>query len=231
MLKKHRYVGVDFSEGETIWKYYPFPAFMALFENEKLYFTRAKCFADPNEFPVFEADANIVQLTKEAYEEEVKKFKEETFVNSWRLSDYESFGMWNAYADAATGVAIKSDVRSLFAAFNNIPKNSDISITAAKVDYIDNYVGMTQKYGNPFNFYYVALSKTKPYENEKELRLLYVDYQKDFQEDSTGFDIQTQTLIKEIYIGSSAKPYVKNLVESILKKRGINVPVIESIVK
>ncbi|MBR3567828.1 MAG: hypothetical protein IKN94_06090 [Salinivirgaceae bacterium] len=67
--------------------------------------------------------------------------------------------------------------------------------------------------------------------NEKELRLLYEDYQKVFQGDCIGFDFQTQTLIKEIRIGSSAKPYVKDLVESILKKRGINVPVIESIVK
>ncbi|MBR3567829.1 MAG: hypothetical protein IKN94_06095 [Salinivirgaceae bacterium] len=164
MLKKHEYVGVEFSEGETIWKYFPFPAFIALLETEKLYFTRANCFADPNEFPVFEADANILQLTPEVYKEEIERFKKETFVNCWRLSDYESFGMWNAYADAATGVAIKSDVRSIFAAFNNIPENRDISITAARVDYIDNYVGMTQKYGKPFNFYYVALSKTKPYE-------------------------------------------------------------------
>ncbi|MBO7433014.1 MAG: DUF2971 domain-containing protein [Salinivirgaceae bacterium] len=231
MLKKHRYVGVDFSEGETIWKYFPFPAFLALLEDGKLYFTRANCFADPNEFPVFEADAKIVQLTKDDYEKEIIKFKNGTFVNCWRLSDYESFGMWNAYADAATGVAIKSDVRSLFGAFNSIPENNNIPITAAKVDYIDNYVGMSQKYGKPFNFYYVALSKTKPYENEKELRLLYEDYQMDFQGNSAGFDFQMQTLIKEVYIGSSAKPYVKNLVESILKKRGINVPVIESIVK
>jgi len=231
MLKKHDYVGIDFSMGETIWKYFPFPAFMALVENGMLYFTRAKCFADPYEFPVFDADAEILRLPKETYEAEINRFKENAFVNSWRLSDCESFGMWNAYADTATGVAIKTDVNSLFSAFNDVPDNKDILVTAGKVDYLDSIYNVTQHYGQPFNFYYVALSKTKPYENEKELRLIFNDNDKETQTDSIGFPINIQTLIKEIYVGSSAKPYVKDLIENVLKKRGINVNVTQSIVK
>lgn len=229
MLKRHKYVGCDFSDSATIWKYLSFTAFLAMLEDKALFFTRAKCFADPNEFPVYEDDANVFPMKKEKYEEMVEQFKNEAFVNCWRLSEYESFGMWNAYADMAAGIAIKSDVKSLFSAFNSIPQNKEIDVLAGKVNY--DIRKMTQKPGWRLNVLFIPFAKTIPYENEKELRLLYHDYKKEITYDYKGYSVDIKTLIKEIYVGPSAKPYVKTLVENIIKKHGVNVPVIKSVVK
>ena len=107
------------------------------------------------------------------------RFLIRTFINCWCLSNYESFGMWNAYADAATGVAIKSDVKSIIDAFN-VPEYNNPDTTIGKVEYIDSK-GMTQKPGERLNFYYIAFSKTKPYENEKEIRLIHNDFTRNYK--------------------------------------------------
>ncbi len=229
MIKKHKYVGCGFSDSATICKYLSFTAFLAMLEDKALYFTRAKCFADPNEFPIYENDAEVFPMKKEEYEGMVEQFKNEAFVNCWRLSEHESFGMWNVYADMATGIAIKSDVKRLFEAFNSIPQNKEIDVWAGKVNY--DIRKMTQIYGKRLNVLYIAFTKTIPYENEKELRLLYHDYKKEITSDYKGYSVDMGALIKEIYVGPSAKPYVKTLVENIIKKHGVNVPVIQSVVK
>ncbi|MBR2194694.1 MAG: DUF2971 domain-containing protein [Salinivirgaceae bacterium] len=229
MLKKHKYVGCDFSDSATIWKYLSFTAFLAMLEDKSLYFTRAKCFADPNEFPVYENDAEVFPMKKEKYEEMVEQFKKKAFVNCWRLSEYESFGMWNAYADMATGIAIKSDVKSLFSAFNSIPQNTEIDVLVGKVNY--DIKEMTQKPGWRLNVLYIPFAKTIPYENEKELRLLYHDYKNEITSDYKGYSVDIGTLIKEIYIGPMTKPYVKELIEKILSHHGLNIPVKQSMVK
>ena len=194
-----------------------------------LYFSRAKCLADPNEFPVYEEDASVFPMGKKDYEIMVENFKEEAFVNCWRLSEYESFGMWNAYADRAMGIAIKSDVKSLLTAFNGIPQNNKYDVIAGKVSY--DIRKMTQIPEWRLNVLYIAFSKTKPYENENELRLFYNDYRKEIKSDYKGFPMDMTTLIKEIYVGPSAKPYVKELIKKILSHYGLNVPVKQSMVK
>ena len=229
MLKKHEYVANEFPNDGIIWKYFSLPAFLAMIEDGMLYFSRAKCLADPNEFPVYEEDANIYPIGKDDYVKMIEQFKDEAFVNCWRLSEYESFGMWNAYADRAMGIAIKSDVKSLLTAFNGIPENNGYSVLAGKVSY--DIRKMTQIPGWRLNVLYIAFSKTKPYENENELRLFYHDYRKEITSDYKGFSIDIAKLIKEIYIGPMAKPYVNALIEKILSHHGLNIPVEQSMVK
>jgi hypothetical protein len=229
MLKRHPYVACDFPDDAVIWKYFSFTAFLAMIEDGMLYFTRAKYLTDPKEFPIYKSDADAFPYPNKGYRMDVKGFKNNAFINCWRLSDYESFGMWNAYADAATGIAIKSDVKSLLEAFN-VPEYNNPDTTIGKVEYIDSK-GMTQKPGERLNFYYIAFSKTKPYETEKELRLIYNDYKKVFTSKAIGFQANMKTLIKKVYVGPNAKSYIKDLVEKILKKNNINAKVIKSIVK
>lgn len=228
MLKKHPYVACQFPDNATIWKYFPFPAFLTLLENRELYFTRVSTLDDPNEYPITERDANYFSLSLERYTDAVNRTKEKSFVNCWRLSEYESFGMWSAYADSATGIAVKSDVERLFAAFD---ENDERVVTAGKVAYIDTLSEMAQNPADRPNVFYIACAKTKPYENEKELRLCYEDSHRVIQDNYVGFPINITTLIKEIYVGSSAKPYVKDLIENVLRKHGIYVNVTQSIVK
>lgn len=133
---------------------------------------------------------------------------------------------WNAYADSATGVAIKTNVKTLFASIC-----TPLDITAGRVSYIDNRVEMTQKWGRALNIYHITFAKTRPYENEKELRLTYEKSGREEKPEFEGIPIDTIALIKEVHIGSSSKPYVQRLIKNILLHYGISVPVNKSIVK
>lgn len=228
MLKKHKYVGVGFSDDDIIWKYFSLPAFLAMLENGMLYFTRVSTLPDPNEFPITDLDIKGFGFQKENYVDAINRTKEKSFVNCWRLSDSEDFGMWNAYADAAKGIAIKSDMKRLFAAFDN-QQNDNRDIYVGKVAYIDNATERAQKYDDVFNCLFIAFSKTKAYQNECELRLCFEDREIDVNDFGIAVDISV--LISEIRVGSSAKPYVKSLIEKIILRYGLNVPVTESIVK
>lgn len=226
MIKRHAYVANDFSDDDTIWKYYPLPAFLALLEERKLYFTRADKLTDPNEFPITEDDAKAFRMSKDDYRISIEQIKAQTYLNCWRLSEYESFGMWNAYADAATGIAIKTDVRSLLASVD-----TQIPIIAGKVSYLDSRKEMTQKWGDALNIYYITFAKTRPYENESELRLAF---EKTRGEDGAEYEdipVNPQTLIKEIRVGSSSRSYVPKLIKKIMMHYGIDVPVEMSVVK
>lgn len=226
MIKRHTYVANDFSDDDTIWKYMPLPAFLALLEERNLYFTRADNLSDPNEFPIIENDAKAFRMSMEDYKMSINQIKEETYLNCWRLSDYESFGMWNAYADSSTGIAIKTDVKSLFSSVN-----TPIDITAGKVSYIDREIGMTQKWGAALNINYIIFAKTKPYENESELRLAFEIAGNIDKPDYRGIPINPTTLIKEVRVGSLSRPYVLGLIKKLLAHYSINVPVEKSIVR
>lgn len=228
MIKKHKYVANDFSDDATIWKYFSLPAFLAMLEDKMLYFTRADCMTDPNEFPLTELDAAAFNMSMEEYKMSIERIKAQTYINCWRLSNYESFGMWNAYADSATGIAIKTDVKCLFAS-----TNTSIDITAGRVNYIDSRSEMTQKWGKALNLFYVTFAKTNPYENERELRLTYekagtADIDKPISE---GIPVNPTTLIKEVRVGSSSKPYTRDLIKKIMLRYNIDIPVEKSIVK
>lgn len=228
MIHKHQYVANDFSEDDTVWKYFSLPAFLALLEDRMLYFTKADSFADPNEFPVTEKDASAFHMSFEKYKESVGQIKARSYINCWRLSDYESFGMWNAYSDAATGVAIKTNVKSLFASFDVMQPDIP-TITAGKVLYIDSLKEMTQKPSGPLNYFFIVFAKTKPYQSESELRLCFEDTKKAFGlKENIGVSVDLSTLIKEIYVGSSSKPYVQDLMKKILKRYDIDAQVKKS---
>lgn len=226
MIKRHKYVANDFSDDATIWKYMPLPAFLALLEEKKLYFTRADKLSDPNEFPIIENDAKAFRMSMEDYKVSIKRIKEETYFNCWRLSEYESFGMWNAYADSSTGIAIKTDVKSLISSVN-----TPTDITAGKVSYIDRVMGMTQKWGTVLNINYIIFAKTKPYENECELRLAFEIAGNVDKPDYMEIPVNPTTLIKEVRVGSSSKSYVPDLIKKLLAHYRINVPVEKSIVR
>ena len=231
MITKHPYVGNDFSDDNTIWKYFPLPAFLALLEDKMLYFTRASYLTDPYEFPITEKDAEQFLFSMDDYKKTIEQIKAKTFINCWRISDYESFGMWNAYSDSTTGIAIKTDVKSLFESFKDIQPDIP-TVYAMRVKYVDSLKETTQNPGDKLNLEYIVTTKTKPYLNECELRLKFEDAHKKFEEGSyIGVSVDTKTLIKEVFVGSSSEPYVPNLITKILNRYGINSPVMRSIVK
>ena len=233
MVNRHAYVGCDFNDDDVIWKYYTLPDFICLLQEKKLFFTRVDLASDPNEFPITEKDAQSFSFaTMEEYISEVNRIKGKSYINCWRMSEFESFGMWKSYSDIRTGVAIKTTVKRLIDSCNsqmNSDNNRDITI--GKVRYINNVDESTQMQRERLNFLYVVLSKTKPYENEQELRLTFECASNDTLEVSKPVNVNLQTLIQDIYIGAEAKPYHVEAIKNMLSLYGINVNVTKSNVK
>lgn len=93
MIKKLENIANDFNEDDVIWKYFPLPAFLAMLEDRRLYFTRVDCLGDTNEFPITELDSKAFRMSMDEYRESINRIKAQTYINCWRISDYESFGM------------------------------------------------------------------------------------------------------------------------------------------
>lgn len=228
MIKRHSYVQNAFSDDAMIWKYYKLPRFLDLIETRKLFFTRVDTFSDPNEFPITAKDAQAFHMNIGDYKNEFERIKRQTYVNCWRIDANESFGMWSAYSDLETGIAIKTQAGKLIAAYTE--RYGEYSITIGKVRYIDEKMEMVQIPGMPLNIFYNIFAKTKPYEYENELRLAFEDsVNKD--KEHLCIDINPHTLIEEIRVGAKAHPLYVRMVECILKENSINVPVIKSNIK
>lgn len=228
MVKRHKYVQNEFNDSDIIWKYYKLPRFLDLLYYQKLYFTRVDKFSDPNEFPITQKDARAFHMGIDIYQKEFNRIKQQTYVNCWRVDNNESFGMWSAYANIETGIAIKTTAGRLIASCNDIAGGKNITI--GKVRYIDEKTEMVQVPGMPLNVFYNVFAKTKPYEYENELRLAFEDStnkDKEYQ----SIDINLCTLIEEIRVGAMAHPLFVRMVDGVLKETDINVPVIKSKIK
>lgn len=228
MIKRHSYVQNEFDDGAVIWKYYKLPRFLDLIEKRKLFFTRVDKFSDPNEFPIIAKDAQAFCMSIDDYRCEFERIKRQSYVNCWRIDDNESFGMWSAYSDLETGIAIKTTAGKLIDAYNY--NEREVDITIGKVRYIDETDEMVQFPGMRLNCLYIVFAKTKPYEYENELRLAFEDSENKDKE-YLSIDINLCTLIEEIRVGAMAHPLYVQMVECILKENGINVPVTKSNIK
>lgn len=228
MVKRHAYVQNGFNDSDIIWKYYRLPRFLDLLKQRKLYFTRVDTFSDPNEYPITEKDAQAFRKNINDYTVMFEQIKRQSYVNCWRIDNNESFGMWSAYSNIETGIAIKTTAGRLIASCSEM--TGEKNITIGKVRYIDEKTEMVQVPGMPLNIFYNVFAKTKPYEYENELRLVFedrVNKDKEYQ----SIDINLRTLIEEIRIGAMAHPLYVRMVGCILKENDINVPVIKSNIK
>ena len=228
MLKRHKYVCNDFADSDVIWKYYKLSRFLDLLDQQKLFFTRVDKFSDFNEFPVTERDAKLFNMSLDECKSEFERIKRQAFVNCWRIYVNESFGMWSAYSDIETGIAIKTTVRNLIAACSE--KENDRDITIGKVHYIDDQSDGGQMLGMPLNTCYIIFSKIKPYEYENELRLYFEDWE-NREKEYLCIDVNLQILIEEIRVSAGSHPLYARMVDSLLKEKGIDVPVVRSIIK
>ena len=156
MVKRHKYVQNEFNDSDIIWKYYKLPRFLDLLYYQKLYFTRVDKFSDPNEFPITQKDARAFHMGIDIYQKEFNRIKQQTYVNCWRVDNNESFGMWSAYANIETGIAIKTTAGRLIASCNDIAGGKNITI--GKVRYIDEKTEMVQVPGMPLNVFYTSVS-------------------------------------------------------------------------
>jgi hypothetical protein len=154
----------------VVWRYMDFVKFVDLLERSSLWFTRADKLDDPREGDLTEME--LSQL-REAPSPEVaehnlgvfRSLRRENFLNCWTESG-ESMAMWNLYARAPGGVAIKSTIGRVKRAIENATEKIFIS----RVEYID-----WNSATFPNNVIAMYVRKAFGFAHESEVRMIIWD--------------------------------------------------------
>ena len=155
-----------------------------------------------------------------------KRSRRSFVVKCWFKGGEESYAMWNLYAGEREGVAIRSDVSSLW---NSFTEGQPVFV--GEVQYIDYKTDTFHELDD----FAPALMKRKGYANENEVRGYYRDVpMKDGEIDNSPEadnrpgvyrKIDLDMLVKEVRVAPGAAPWFVELVEAVTARYGLKVPV------
>ena len=250
MYEKHPVFEPPDDENIKIWRYLDIPKFLWLIEKKSLYFSRCDLLGDPFEGSL---PSSSNQVIFKAYDkkEYAKLFKidekddpeppssqilwrNDCYICSFHMNEHESAALWSIYARAKQGVAIQTTFKKLVDSLKSY-KISPVFI--GKMKYID-YTRETIDLSNSF---LPILYKRKSFEHERELRAvsmpideLYVPVSPERKErkpnppEGVSIPIDVDCFIERIYLAPTTKSWIKELLEAIIKKNGIEKPLEQS---
>ena len=232
MYVPHKWI-ITPDRSKTIWRYMSLDKFLSLLNDKQLYFARQDRFDDLKEGMRSKLDLSLYDEAVPGISKLIEEDKHGCgFINCWVMSDVEYFLMWNTYATLDKGIAIKSTVGNLI---DSLDPNDDRVIRISDVKYIDYSRQSTfDKADGSANDFARYFCKRKYFQQEKELMLVYYDYEKRLDSDNTEigllFDVSLETLIDEIYIAPQADDWYLNLIEEEVKLHKINKHVTRSLI-
>lgn len=160
-----------------------------------------------------------------------KEQREITFVSSWHCSQDESAAMWAQYLRTQEGIAIRSSYRRLTESFRSY---ADFDVLVGLVKYLDYEVDAIP-IGNAL---FPLMYKRRSFEHERELRAVIwtLEHGKNVPgsenrfKDVSGIYVPVDVvgLIDRIYICPTAPNWVRELVESLVRRFGFSFPVVQS---
>lgn len=217
----------------SILRYLDFTKFVSLVDRRELYFCRADLLGDRFEGSMSRANQ---RLRPEVYHDiptehldrmagVVRAFVAKTFVNCWTLADYESVALWRMYVGQTNGIAIRSTFARLTASFGDYPK----SVFVGLVKYLDWETDWTPE-GNSL---YPFVHKRRGFDFEHEVRGVVqfmdsVDDHLDMRprpEPGIYVPVDLEKLVSEVRIDPASGPWFTDLVASVLKRYGYDIPI------
>lgn len=208
---------------EKIIRYMNFAKLISLLETKRLFLARADKFEDldegllPNGYISInktEGDEidTLPKINHETIYEDIKRAKQNTYINSWNILKSESYALWKIYGEKY-GVAIQSDYEKIQALLKT--KKADIR----KVVYLDE--DDIYLHASPDNIPISILDffslKKKHYSYEEEIRIILFDDGNDVENTIKIENIQD--LVSKIYVSPFAEEWFVDLVRSIVQKR------------
>lgn len=240
MLQTHLFS--DPPEDDTnLLRYMDFAKFMSLLENQALFFVRADKLSDPYEGAP--PDHNVEYwyqqhsgLFKDTFNEMQVKTMEYIYknnrrfslINCWNESDKDLSVLWQKFTQGTYGVAIKTDFQTLRTSFIN-----EENFSIGRVKYIDYDTDIIPE----GNIYYPFMFKRKKFEIEKEIRVIIsawplesicVDLTQEICEVGKYYGVDLSVLVKEIIVSPKAEYWFVDLVNTLVSRYGLNVPVNQS---
>lgn len=246
MYKEHLIFEKPHNENVKIWRYMDFTKFVSILDKRALFFARADKLPDPFEGSYSKANIeirpklykdipefDIFQKSIQDFSKDVRKY---VIINSWHMNDCESAAMWRLYLKSDEGVAIQSTFKRLTRSFDNHLADN---IYIGKVKYID-YEAEWLPEGNLF---YPFLHKRKSFEHEQELRAIIlripstqvpsatarqIDLTREIFDLGAYVDVDTETLVENVFVSPTALGWFKDLVKSVMNKYDFRKPVKQS---
>ena len=242
MFQKHLFSDPP-EDDASLLRYMDFAKFVSLLEHQALFFVRADKLSDPHEGapPVlnkmlwYQQHSGLFEdIFNEMYVyamESILEFSRRfLLINCWNESDEDTFALWERFTQETYGLAIKTDFQTLRGCF----ENENFSI--GRVKYID-YDTDTIPAGN---IYFPFMYKRKKFEIEKEVRVAInalplgsdcIDITQDICELGKYYDVNFAVLVKEIIVSPKAEYWFVDLVNTLVSRYGLNVPVYQSKLK
>lgn len=231
-------------QSATIWRYTSLPKFINLITEGSLFCLLSSKFEDPKEGHL--SDPTREQL-RENYEdlsggtelfemniELIEELRKVTYLNCWRIDEYEDYGMWHAYTNSSSGIAIKTTIANLI---DSIEEGGGFEgrLAIKSVDYIDYRTEEQNSVGEgvffPFRF------KRVQHQNEKEFRIMVTDYPHRRMRIHDSFNapknqpilrevsIDPATLIEEIRLHPESGSALTQAVENVVQNLGDNIDI------
>jgi len=153
--------------------------------------------------------------------------RQEMFISCWFASEYESAAMWKLYLQSPEGIAIRTDHDTLAGALDRSPLTARTTL----VRYVD-YDKIPIPSGNAF---FPFVHKRLSFAHEAELRAIVwscEDVNKaHIPEGATEVtvDVAPEELMKSVHVSPTAPRWFGELVEQVLRRYGISIPVIRSV--
>ena len=212
-------------EETTLWKYLTFEKFLDFLLLKRMYFRRVDKLRDPYEClmpPGLYATAQD-EATPEAkksflrrHEQYINTERTKVFVNSWHINEHESEAMWKLFGGSGHSIAVQTTFGTLMSEL------APHKLTAGKVLYRD-IIQDDCQISDIFDF---SLLKRKPFEHEKEFRLIYINNEGENSPkllDPNGLHIHVEPahIIESIYVSPLSEPWQFELSLSIIEKQGL----------
>lgn len=223
-------VSSDLPDTTVLWRYLDAAKFLHLLHTQSLFFARGDQFEDRYEGAFTKSIKHAIESSYQTnsiaftYDEFKKRLRERVFVNCWHSSQNDSMAMWSLYGRSSAAVAITTTVGQLRKAIKDAKLPSRVSIT--KVEYVKHWRDPELKidpYSNVFAYKLVA------YEFEKEVRVIIDRFHEEFGapvlELGMSVEVSLKTMLRSIVVSPEAASWFLELVEGVVEKYGVTVPV------
>lgn len=214
-----------------LWRYMDFTKFVAMLENNGLFFTRATQMDDAFEGGYSRGNDELRDLVYKAMgpfqvdRHSIEKRRSNVALNCWHANEHESAAMWKLYSSANESICIQTT-------FGALRRCLPLGVEIGRVQYIDYETEWVPERHPMLPFLY----KRKSFEHEQEFRAI-----RDLEDKgSTGnftnkpsdgglwVDCSPTDLIQAIYVAPNVKRWFRELVVQLVQRYGLNMPVKES---
>lgn len=170
MFKDHEHFPLEVPDDQVVWRYMDLARFLAVLQNEALWFARADLLGDPHEGATGEFNrSSWVEMYGEQMAAGLSNIDWNAMrmmfhITCWHMNERESAAMWGLYQTEGRGIAIKSTVGRLKEAVRS--SSDDIYMAAVR------YVDYATEFVPEGNLFYRVIHKRLSFEHENELRMI-----------------------------------------------------------